>query len=452
MDLQKDLFRIIVSKSSTWGKVVRFCSFSFLIFSCTCLPNTSYVIQFQEAENMYRVPYGKTHLDFDLPAGMSGTYLASPSVEPVADVEDAIAKTLAAPTNCQPLRKMAKPGDTACIVFTDITRESPDHLLVPALLVELEAAGVRDQDITLLCGTGLHRPSTPKEKISKLGQAVVDRYRVVDHAAYDQAQIKDLGITEKEIPLSVNKIAYKADLVIATGIVEPHQYAGYSGGPKTLAIGAAGEPMIAHTHGPQMVDVIINVVLNKRKLPVAVLAGEPEATFYSLVAAARKLYEVPLDRQYDVVVAGVGFPKDLNLYQASRGASQLFFAPFCPVKDGGIFVVPAPTPEGAGHGVGEQHFLRTMERTGDMVSLLAELRRTGYPPGAQRAFIMAKVLAKSHVIIVGSKTPEVVRQLHMITAKDMQEAFHLAESQIGRRDLEVLLVPQALQTLPVCSH
>jgi nickel-dependent lactate racemase len=199
-------------------------------------------------------------------------------------------------------------------------------------------------------------------------------------------------------------------------------------------------------------NFILNVVLDEGKRPVAVVAGEPEAAFYSLVASARKLSEVPLDRQYDVVVAVVGFPKDLNLYQASRAASQLFFASYCPVKEGGIFIVPAATPEGAGYGVGEQRFLQTMKNANSMVSLLNELRRTGYPPGAQRAFIMAKVLEKSQVIIVGSKTPEVVRQLHMIPATDMDEGLYLAECKIGRKDLAVLLVPQALLTLPVACY
>lgn len=426
---------------------------------------------------MHRIPFSKDYLDFDLPANMRASYLTSRSVEPLVDVEGAIAEALADPINSQPLREMAKPGDTACIVFTDITRESPDHLLVPALLAELQTAGVHDEDITLLCGTGLHRPSTQKEKIIKLGHKVVDRYQVVDHEPFNLAGIKELGITESGIPLSVNRIAYEADLLIATGIVEPHLYAGYSGGPKTSAIGAAGEPMIAHTHGPQMVDhpgtrlgniegnlfhrtiteaarraglsFIINVILDDHKWPVAILAGEPEATFGELVRSARQLYEVPINQQYDLVVAGVGFPKDLNLYQASRAASQLFFAPFCAVKEGGVFIVPAPTPEGAGHGVGEQRFLETMKRAGDMVSLLDELRRTGYPPGAQRAFIMAKVLEKTHVIMVGTKTPDVVRQLHMIPAANMDEAFQIAVSKIGRKDLEVLIVPQALLILPV---
>ena len=408
---------------------------------------------------------------------MRGTYAASRPVKPIADVEKAIDKALADPINSQPLSKLARQGDSVCIVFTDITRNTPEHLLVPALLAELHAAGVRDEDITLLCGTGLHRPSTGQEKVIKLGQSIVDRYQVLDHEPFNLAGLRDLGITESGIPLSVNSVAYQADLLITTGIVEPHQYAGYSGGPKTLAIGAAGEPAIAHTHGPQMVDhpgtrlgkiegnifhqavteaarragldFILNVVQDAHKRPMAIFAGSPEDTFEELVKAAKGLYEVPIQQEYDVVVAGVGFPKDMNLYQASRAASQLFFAPTSIVRDGSVFIIPAPTPEGAGHGEGERRFLETMRSGIDMVSLLAELRRTGYPPGAQRAFVMAKVLEKNHVIIVGSETPEVVRQLHMIPAADMDEAFRIAVSEIGRKELEVLIVPQALLTLPV---
>ena len=278
-----------------------------------------------------------------------------------------MAEAVASPTNSPPLRDLAGPGDKVCIVFTDITRASPDHLLVLPVLAELEAAGVRDEDITLLCGIGMHRPSTPEEKVAKLGQAVVDRYRVIDNEPLNPDALVDLGTTDSGIPLSVNKVAYEADLLIATGIVEPHQYAGYSGGRKTLAVGAAGEAMIAYTHGPHMVDhpgtrlgriegnpfheaiteaarraglrFIVNVVQDDQKRVVYVRAGEPEATFEELVAIAKTIYEVPVPQQYDVAVAGVGFPKDANLYQASRAASYLFFAPAPVVKPGGVFII-----------------------------------------------------------------------------------------------------------------
>ena len=434
---------------------------------------------------MYTVPFGKSELEFELPPGMAGTVAVSKPVPPIKDVPAAIARALASPINSTPLRELAGPGGTACIVFTDITRASPDHLLVPAILAELETAGVRDEDIVLLCGIGMHRPSTAEEKVIKLGQEVVDRYRVIDNEPQNPAALVDLGTTESGIPLSVNKVAYQADLLIATGIVEPHQYAGYSGARKTLAVGAAGEAMIAYTHGPEMVDhpgtrlgkiegnpfheaiteaarranlrFILNVVQDDHKRPVAILAGEPEATFVELVGAAKELFEVPVppatrdarDGRYDVAVAGVGYPKDENLYQASRAASYLFFAPTSVVREGGVFIVPAPTAEGVGDGVGEQRFLEKMRGAADMPSVLAELRRTGYPPGAQRAFVMAKVMETAHVIIVGSATPDIVSQLHMIPAADMDQAFRIAAAKIGRNDLDVLIVPHALLTLPI---
>jgi nickel-dependent lactate racemase len=196
---------------------------------------------------------------------------------------------------------------------------------------------------------------------------------------------------------------------------------------------------------------IINVVQDEAQRPVAVCAGEPEAAFEKLLEVARSLYEVPIPHLYDVAVAGVGFPKDLNLYQATRAVSYLFFAPTCVLKEGGVFVLPAPTPEGVGQGLGERRFLEKMASAAGASSLLAELRRTGYPPGAQRAFIMAKVLEKTHVVVVGSETPEIVEALKMIPAQNMNEAFQIAAETLGRQDLDVLIVPHAMQTLPVVS-
>jgi len=428
---------------------------------------------------VYTVPYSRETLTFELPKGMTGTLVESKRVPPIEDVEKAVADALAHPVNSPRLRELAKSGDTVCIVFTDITRASPDYLLVPPLLAELEAAGVRDEDITLLCGIGMHRSSTPEEKVAKLGQAVVERYRVVDNEPQTPEALVDLGVTESGIPLSVNRIAYEADLLIATGIVEPHQYAGYSGGRKTLAVGAAGEKMIAYTHGPRMVDhpgtrlgriegnpfheavteaarraglkFIVNVVLDDEKRIVAVRAGETEAAFMELVAFARSIYEVPIPRQYDVAVGGVGFPKDANLYQTSRAASYLHFAPTPVVKPGGFYILPARCEEGAGEGVGEQRFLEKLRDAADMTSLLGELRRTGYPPGAQRAFIMAKVMDECGVIIVGSECPDIVRQAKMVPAADMDEAFHIVTEKLGP-NLDVLIVPHALLTLPVAQQ
>jgi len=400
----------------------------------------------------YEVPYGNSRIDFVLPPGMRGTIAVSKPAKPLDDVRAAVAETLAQPVNSLPLRKLASTGDRVCIVFTDITRASPDDVLVSALLAELKAAGVRDEDVTLLCGIGMHRPSTREEKVAKLGQAVVDQYRVIDNEPQNPEALVDLGVTPGGVPVSAHRAAVEADLLIATGLVEPHQYAGYSGGRKTLAVGAAGEALIAHTHGPAFVDhpgtrlgriegnpfheaiteaarranlrFILNVVLNDEKQVVCVKAGEPVETHRQLVSFARSIYEVPIPHQYDVAIGGVGFPKE------------------------GFLIITARCEERAGEGVGEQRFLAAMRDAPDIQHILDDARTHGYPPGQQRAFVMAKVLEESRVVIVGSECPDVVRECKMIPAATMDEALSLAAEELGE-ELDVLIVPHALLTLPV---
>ncbi|UCC62684.1 MAG: nickel-dependent lactate racemase [Anaerolineae bacterium] len=430
-------------------------------------------------EATYSVPYSKESLTFELPGGMAGSVAVSRSFPPIKDVPAAVLSALAKPINSPPVRELAKSSDKVCIVFTDITRASPDYLLVPPLLAELEAAGVHDENITLLCGIGMHRPSTPEEKVAKLGQAEVGRYRVIDNEPQNPEALADLGVTPGGVPVSVHRAAVEADLLIATGIVEPHQYAGYSGGRKTVAVGAAGEALIAHTHGPAFVDhpgtrlgriegnpfheaiteaarraklrFILNVVLDDEKRIVCVKAGEPVEAHRQLVAFARSIYEVTIPQQYDVVIGGVGFPKDTNLYQASRAASYLFFAPTPVVRPGGFLIIPARCEEGAGDGVGEQRFLAAMQDASDVQSILDDARQHGYPPGQQRAFVMAKVLEQARVIVVGSENPDVVAVCKMIPATTMEEALALAAREL-RPNLDVLVVPHALLTLPVVAE
>lgn len=424
----------------------------------------------------FTIPYSKSFMEFNLPVSMRATLAVSQPAVPLDDIPGAIKHALEHPLGSPPLKQIAKPGDRTCIVFTDVTRATPDHLLVPALLDELEKAGVREENITLLCGTGMHRPSTQEEKVARLGDDIVKRYRVIDNEPQNGKVMVDLGTTADGVPVILHRSVVEADLVIATGIVEPHQYAGYSGGRKTVAIGAAGEALIRHTHGPAFVEhpgtrlgqidgnpfheavteaaqraglrFILNVVLDDDKHLLRVSAGDPEAAFQDLVMFARSVYEVPIPHQFDIAIGGVGFPKDMNLYQASRAPSYLFFAPTPVVRDGGFFIIPARCEEGAGTGLGEQRFLNAMKNAPDVLIILEDARRNGYPPGQQRAFVMAKVLEKTNVIIVGSEYPELVAACKMIPAATMEEALELAASKLGS-SCDVLIVPHAMLTLPI---
>jgi nickel-dependent lactate racemase len=427
----------------------------------------------------YRVPFGKGHLAFKLPSDLrEPAVVEHAKARPLGDVDAAIRSALGDPIESRPLRELAGPQDTVCIVITDITRPCPDDLLVPPLLQELRAAGVPKENVTILVGVGMHRPSTPEEKECKLGAEVVREYEVLDSDPLDAGRLVDLGLTSQGVPALVSKLANDADLLIATGIVEPHLYAGYSGGRKTVAIGAGGERTIEVTHGPAMLDdvgtrlgriegnpfhlavteiakkaglrFIINAVLDDRYGVVAVAAGDPEAAFRHLVRTARDLYEVTIPHQFDVVVGGVGHPKDANLYQASRVPTYLFFAPTPVVRAGGTMIIPAPCPEGVGLGLGERRFHETMSAAASPSEVVEAARKHGYPAGAQRAFVLAKVLEYCEVVVVGCQEPELVSDLKMTPARDMDEAWKLVREKHGA-NAEVLIVPHALHTLPVVA-
>jgi len=193
---------------------------------------------------------------------------------------------------------------------------------------------------------------------------------------------------------------------------------------------------------------ILNVILDEDARVVAVEAGEMEAAFERLVERARTFYEVEIPRQFDVVIGGVGYPKDINLYQASRAPTYLFFAPQPVVKKGGTMIIPARCDEGVGQGLGERRFHEIVRLARDATEIVKNARKHGYPAGGQRAFAMAKVLEQCEVVIVGSEHPQVVQEVKMIPAADMTDALRFVERKHGR-DADILIVPHALHALPV---
>ena len=431
------------------------------------------------------VPYGDQEIEFMVQPWFDVDVLESSSRPPVADVDRAARGSLAAPLGCAPLRELARDAVSragarpaqAIIAVTDVTRACPDDLLVPPLLDELNAGGIGDEHISVIVAVGLHRPTTDAEKRAKLG-GIVDRVRVFDSAGRDPEQWAALGdIPPYGVPGYTQRAVAEADLVIATGIVEPHQYAGYSGGAKTVAIGCCGEPVITATHGMRFLEdpavrlgrtagnpfqatvreiarraglrFCINVVTDDHERVVAVAAGAPSAVHDHLVGIAAEIYTRPIDKQYDIAIAGVGAPKDANLYQASRAATYLRFAPTPVVRQGGAIIVPARLDEGAGDGAGEQRFLAALESAASPAAVV-EAARAHFAGGEQRAVMVALTLQHCQVIVAASEAPEVVRLAKLRAAVDVEEALDIAYEHVGRpQRASVLLVPRALHTLPV---
>lgn len=415
---------------------------------------------------------------FDVDIVESGT------APPIADLPSAVVAALRRPRGSPSVTQLAReaiagrPDAAAVIAVTDLTRACPDDVLVPPLLDELNAGGMPDERITVIVAVGLHRATTDAEKREKLGGGVVDRVRVIDSNGRDPMALADLGpIPPYGVPGSTQRIVKDADLVIATGIVEPHQYAGYSGGRKTIAIGCCGEPVITATHGMRFLEdpgvrlariegnpfhqtiteiarraglrFCLNVVTDDRERVVAVAAGAPDDVLHDLVDVAARLYTRPIAKQYDVVIAGVGKPKDVNLYQASRAATYLRFAPTPVVREGGAIIIAAQLDEGAGEGAGEQRFFAALERA-ESPAAVVEAARRHFEGGEQRAVMVALTLQHCLVIVAASEAPEVVRLAKLRAAVDVEEALDIAYEHIGRPTrASVLLVPHALHTLPV---
>lgn len=425
---------------------------------------------------MYRVPLGRGSVEFDLPPTMRGDQADAAALPPLSDVSAAIEAALDQPIGAPSLESLAHGRRNAVVVVTDATRACPDHLLVPPMLRRLEAAGLGPDEVTILVAVGTHRASTLEEKHEKLGADVVARYRVIDHDAADRDNLVTVGSVAGGPPFTVNRLAYKADLLIATGLVEPHQYAGYSGGAKTVAIGTAGEEIIQYTHGPAFLDdpgtrlgkvggnrfqevvrevggaigldYVINAVLDGEGRMVRVASGAPNEVHDRLAEVAADLYTVAIPHQYDAAVAGVGYPKDANLYQASRAASYLQFAPTPVVRRGGVIVLPATCPEGPGQGVGEQRFARAMAEASSPEELIDRVRREGLRPGEQRAYVMAAVLAECTVIVAGAERPDGFQEMGFAVASSVPEALTRAAEIVGP-EASVLVVPHAMLTLPI---
>jgi nickel-dependent lactate racemase len=435
------------------------------------------------ADRVFRVPYGHEELEFMLQPWFDVDVVESGTAPPITDLPGAALAALRRPRGSPPLAQLAReaidarPDATAVIAVTDLTRACPDDVLVPPLLDELNAGGMPDERITVIVAVGLHRATTDAEKREKLG-GVVDRVRVVDSNGRDPDALVDLGpIPPYGVPGSTQRIIKDADLVIATGIVEPHQYAGYSGGRKTVAIGCCGEPVITATHGMRFLEdpgvrlakiegnpfhetiteiarraglrFCLNVVTDDRERVVAVAAGAPDDVLRDLVDVASRLYTRPIAKQYDIVIAGVGKPKDVNLYQASRAATYLRFAPTPVAREGGAIIIAAQLDEGAGEGAGEQRFFAALERA-ESPGEVVDAARRHFEGGEQRAVMVALTLQHCLVIVAASEAPEIVRLAKLRAAVDVEEALDIAYEHIGRPTrASVLLVPHALHTLPV---
>jgi nickel-dependent lactate racemase len=410
-----------------------------------------------------------------LPVPRAAAFEPPATTAPRLDLRAAIDEALAAPVGAPRLRELARGARSVVITVPDASRPCPSEQVLLALLGELNAAGVPDAAVGIAIGCGLHATTGDDERARLAGPAVIRRVAVADAQGIESETV-ELGATSLGAPVRIARRVQEADLVVTTGVVEPHLYAGFSGGVKGVAIGCAGRETIAWTHRPAFISRPgvsvgrlrenpfqetlreiaartplvwgVNLVLTEGGV-AEVSAGDPAAAQAALARAAAPSWLRTSRERHDVVVAGVPAPKSDGLYQASRAATYLGLAARPALVDGGLIVLCADLPLGAGEGPGERNFLEVLAAASSPAQLIARGLREPLGPGGQRSFVVARVLQRYRLAVVGAADGRCLEPLaHLgVTAFDSVAAALAAEDERLRRPASVLTVADAMATV-----
>lgn len=285
---------------------------------------------------------------------------------------DEVRRALAEPIASPRLGEMVKRGESVLLLIDDNTRNTPAARMLPLVLEELTAGGVRIQDTAILIALGTHRPMTNAEVEAKVGSELAGRIRVFQHDAHDESGLAHIGVTEHGTDVWVNKLLLEFDHVIAVGHITPHRVAGFSGGAKMVQPGVSGVVTTGQTHwisalydGAEIMGTvdnpvrremnavakkaglsfIVNVVLDREERIYRCVCGDPEKAHAAGCEASREIFGVPFPEYADIVVTDT-FPADSELWQAAKG----IYAGDLPLKRGGVLITVTPCPEGVAQG------------------------------------------------------------------------------------------------------
>lgn len=393
------------------------------------------------------------------------TVLRPRPVPGAADGGALVRAALSSPIGSPRLRELVRPGEKIAVITSDITRPLPTGLLMPELLDELYAGGVRPEDITLVFGLGSHRRQTDAERRALAGERAFREIACVDSDADDTVR---LGVTSRGTPVDVTRRVAEADRRICLGNIEYHYFAGYSGGAKALMPGVSNREAIQHNHrfmtdpaacagrlagNPVRedieeaaalcgVDFILNVVLDEHKQIVFAAAGDVTAAHRAGCAFLDGLYMVPLARPADIVLASQGgAPKDLNLYQTQKALDNARRA----VRPGGTIILIGSCREGLGEA--------TFEKWMTTMTPEAMIERIGrdFQLGGHKAAAIALVLREAEICLVSELPEELVRRIHLLPFPSAQSAYVAARARVARdgSGVSVAALPFGGSTLPV---
>jgi len=414
------------------------------------------------------LPCGECALTARIPTRNIVSVLTRQDAPGLADESEAITQSLRSPIASPSLRDLLKPGDKVVVIATDNTRPCPDDRILPPLLAELESK-VPQENITIIVALGLHPPLNKDELAIKLGKNILDNYNVVNHDVNDTVYI---GTTSRGTPVDINRRVIEADFRISTGFIEPHFFAGFSGGRKSIAPGVFSVRSAYHNHGYQMIEhprtragilkgnplhedlveqaqmarlnFIVNVLLNKNREITHVVAGHPFQAHEKGCEIEREIAGVKVPQRADITITtNSGAPLDLDLYQTCKGidtAAQI-------TRDGGIIIVASL----CGAGIGPEAFLELHRSVDSPKEVIRKIKRKE-PVGVQwENQILARTQLKQDIYLASSLDAQDVRDMMMMPISTVEEGLEKAFAALGD-DAEIIVIPEGPLVLPLLDE
>lgn len=413
--------------------------------------------------------YGKTGLDLELNDEWNVTVVEPEFVPGLPDPRSALSAALRSPIESPALAQLVKPADRVGILFSDLTRPTPNHLLVPAVLAEL--AHVPRENITLFNGVGTHRANTDAQLRQMLGDELVEAYRIVQNNCFDRATQEYVGTSTRGHEIWINREVTRCNVKIFTGFIEPHFFAGFSGGGKALMPGMAGLKTILGNHDAGMIRdpkstwgetwgnpiweevrevahrmgpaFLVNVTLNKDKQITGVFAGDLDKAHAAGCAFVKGKAMVRVSHPFEIVITtNSGYPLDLNLYQAVKGMSAAAQI----VCEGGAIVIAAECWDGIpDHGL----YGQLLRESNSPRALLERINTPGFLEQDQwEAQIQAQIQLKADVYVrANGLTREQIEQSLLMPCERIEETVAQLLDRYGK-NARICVLPEGPQTIP----
>ncbi|GGB42364.1 nickel-dependent lactate racemase [Fictibacillus barbaricus] len=410
--------------------------------------------------------YGNDGLELNLP---DNAFLVEPKNLPgLEDDKEAVMNALKNPIGSAPLKEIVKSTDTVAIVISDITRPTPNHKLVPWLIEELDH--VPHENFVIINGTGTHRDQTQEEFVQMLGEWVVNNIRIINNHCHEKETLVNLGESKFGCDVYLNKDYVEADFRIVTGFIEPHFFAGFSGGPKGIMPGIAGIETIMTFHNARMIgdpratwgnmednpvqdmtreinrmckpDFMLNVTLNREKEITAVFAGELYEAHDRGCAFAKEHAMIRCDKRFDVVItSNSGYPLDQNLYQAVKGMSAAHKI----VKEGGAIIIASECSDGLpSHG----NYSKIFEMASSPQELLDMINNPEFKMFDQwQVQKQAVIQVWADVYVYSKLTEDQVNGAMLKSTQDIEQTLEELKSQFGE-NMSVAVMPLGPLTIP----